>query len=214
MQTSLFSHLRAIDDSYIVVTALQQELPNMLPEKILFTGVGKINATHVLTRYLANHPQIKTVINYGTAGGVFGVKQGDVVRCTSFVQGDMDCGELVGGPGITYGDTGLTKGILQFPSSNDFTSYTCRTQDQFVDDVDALDLLTYTMQGKDFNCVDMEAYALAKVCAFMERDFICYKYISDDANSKADDEWTTNVANGEPAFYDLLQKHHGYKMIQ
>ena len=44
--------------------------------------------------------------------------------------------------------------------------------------------------------------------------FICYKYISDDANSEADDEWTTNVANGEPAFYDLLQKHHGYKMIQ
>ena len=62
-QQSLFTHLRAVDDSYIVVTALQQELPTYLPEKILFTGVGKINATHVLTRYLERNPKIKTVIN-------------------------------------------------------------------------------------------------------------------------------------------------------
>ena len=43
-QSNLFTHLRAVDDSYIVATALQQELPQALPEKILFTGVGKINA--------------------------------------------------------------------------------------------------------------------------------------------------------------------------
>jgi adenosylhomocysteine nucleosidase len=216
-QSNLFTHLRSVDDSYIVVTALQHELPDALPEKILFTGVGKINATHVLTRYLERNPHIKTVINYGTAGGVFGVKQGDVVRCTSFVQGDMDCGELVGGAGITYGDDNIVKGVLSFPGGSQYEEtigYVCRTQDRFVDDVDALDLLEYTMQGKNFNCVDMEAYALAKVCAMMERDFICYKYISDDANSNADDEWTTNVANGEPAFYNLLQEHHGYKMIE
>ena len=60
----------------------------------------------------------------------------------------------------------------------------------------------------------MEAYALAKVCAMMDRDFICYKYISDDANDDADTEWKSNVANGEPMFYDILQKEHGFKMIQ
>ena len=48
----------------------------------------------------------------------------------------------------------------------------------------------------------------------MERDFICYKYISDDANKDADTEWKSNVANGEPMFYDILQKEHGFKMIQ
>ena len=52
-QSNLFTHLRAVDDSYIVATALQQELPQALPEKILFTGVGKINATHVLNMRVA-----------------------------------------------------------------------------------------------------------------------------------------------------------------
>jgi len=60
----------------------------------------------------------------------------------------------------------------------------------------------------------MEAYALAKVCAMMERDFICYKYISDDANEDADNEWKTNVSNGEPKFYEILQRDHGYTMVQ
>ena len=39
-------------------------------------------------------PQIKTVINYGTVRGAIGVKQGDLIKCTTFVQGDMDCGDL------------------------------------------------------------------------------------------------------------------------
>ena len=209
-QPSLFTHLRSVDESYIVVTALQQQLPNMLPEKILFTGVGKINATHVLTRFLERSPDIRTVINYGTAGGIYGVKQGDVVKCTSFVQGDMDCGNLVGGPGQTYGDEKVVQGMLSFGDDG----LICRTQDQFCDNVDALDVLDYTMRGARFNCIDMEAYALAKVCAMMDRDFICYKYISDDANDDADTEWKSNVANGEPMFYDILQKEHGFKMIQ
>ena len=50
-----FSHLRAVDDSYLIVTALRQELPNQLPERILFTGVGKVNATHKLTPNLQKH---------------------------------------------------------------------------------------------------------------------------------------------------------------
>ena len=209
-QSNLFTHLRAVDDSYIVATALQQELPDSLPEKILFTGVGKINATHVLTRYLERNPNIKTVINYGTAGGVYGVKKGEVIKCTSFVQGDMDCGELVGGSGTTFGDNSIIKGMLEFGDDG----YVCRTQDQFVDDVDALDVLEYTMLGARFNCVDMEAYALAKVCAMMERNFICYKYISDDANKDADNEWKTNISNGEPKFYEILQQEHGFTMVQ
>ena len=68
IQRDFFTMLRDETNSYAVVTALQDELPKLLPEQILFTGVGKINATHVLTRYLARHPEIRTIINYGTAG--------------------------------------------------------------------------------------------------------------------------------------------------
>ena len=34
-----FSHLRAVDDSYLIVTALRAELPQQLPERILFDYV-------------------------------------------------------------------------------------------------------------------------------------------------------------------------------
>ena len=97
---SLFSHLRSATEDYIIVTALPSELPEAQPERILFTGVGKLNATYVLTRYLVNHPEIKTVINYGTAGGAHQVSKGELVKCTTFLQGDMDCGDMVDGPGF------------------------------------------------------------------------------------------------------------------
>jgi adenosylhomocysteine nucleosidase len=208
-QQKLLPQLRAPSDDYVIVTALPSELPEALPENLIFTGVGKVNATHYLTRYLERHPEVKTVINYGTAGGAHGVKMGEVIRCSTFIQGDMDCGELVGGQGITFGDDDIIKDVLQFGDDG----MICRTQDQFVDDIDGLDLLEHLILGNRFNCLDMEAFALAKVCTMMNRDFICYKYISDGADEDADGDWQDNVAKGEPLFYDILKKHHLYKYI-
>ena len=101
-QGTLLPHLRSPDNEYLIVCALASELPEVLPEKVLFTGVGKVNATYVLTRYLCNHPEVKTVINYGTAGKAHQVNKGELVKCTTFLQGDMECGDLVDGPGITF----------------------------------------------------------------------------------------------------------------
>lgn len=209
-QRDLFNMLRRENNDAVIVTALQAELPELLPEVILFTGVGKINATHVLTRYLERNPEIKTVINYGTAGAAYGVTKGELVRCTTFLQGDMDCSLITDGPGVTYADDQAVSGVLNFGSDG----YVCRTQDQFVTDLHSLDLFQHLLEGRKFNCVDMEAYALAKVCAMMGRDFICYKYISDDADNNADDEWEENVAKGEPLFYEKLKENHGYKSVQ
>ena len=209
-QPELFTHLRAPDESYLIVTALASELPSYLPEKLLFTGVGKINATHVLTRYLASHPEVKTVINYGTAGAAYGVSKGELVKCTTFIQGDIDCGELVGGPGITFGDDEILSNVLQFGTEG----LICRTQDQFVNDIHGLDLFDHLIHGNKFNCVDMEAYALAKVCAYMNKDFLCYKYISDDADGNADGDWQENVSKGEPLFYDILKTKYGFSHVQ
>ena len=187
--TSAGNSLLAPDNSYIVCTALQSELPNMAPDKILFTGVGKVNAAYVLTRYLTAHPEVKTVINYGTAGKAYNVNKGELVQCTTFLQGDMDCGTLTGGPGITFGDKDIKSGALHFGDGGAI----CRTQDQ------------------KFNVVEMEAYALAKVCFEMERDFICYKYVSDDADTDDNGEWEENVAKGEPMFEKVLEEAHGFK---
>jgi adenosylhomocysteine nucleosidase len=210
-QTTLFSHLIPDHDNYAIATALQNELPSMLPHKILFTGVGKINATHVLTRYLSSNPDITTVINYGTAGGAFGVTKGELYKCTTFVQGDIDCGnKLSEGPGITYGDDSSVSGVINFGTDG----LICRSQDQFVERVDDLDLFQHLLDGEKFNVVDMEAYALAKVCALTGKNFICYKFVSDDANENAADDWHKNVANGEALFYKVLEEEFGFKYIQ
>jgi|TARA_B100001057_G_C22653567_1_gene873064 adenosylhomocysteine nucleosidase len=209
-QGDFFPIMKQPTDEYIVVSALASELPNALPEKLLFTGVGKVNATHILTRYLVNNPQIRTVINFGTCGGIHGVKKGEIVKVTTFVQGDMYCGNLTEGKGITYGDDPAIAGTLNYGTEG----VICRTQDQFVDNIETLDKLQYLLEGNKFNIVDMEAYALAKVCAYMNVDFICYKYVSDDADEEASDDWEENVHKGEDLFYDILEKEHLFERLQ
>jgi adenosylhomocysteine nucleosidase len=39
--------------------------------------------------------------------------------------------------------------------------------------------------------VDMEAYAIAKVCRDLQVAFRCFKYISDSADENASDDWST-----------------------
>ena len=52
----------------IIVSALKEEV-SKLKQPILLTGVGKINATLKLTKYIMEH-RPKLVVNYGTAGSV------------------------------------------------------------------------------------------------------------------------------------------------
>jgi adenosylhomocysteine nucleosidase len=208
-QGELFPTMKPPTEEYLVVSALASELPEALPQNLLFTGVGKVNATHILTRYLVDNPHIKTVINYGTSGGVYGVNKGELVKVTTFIQGDMYCGTLTEGKGITYGDDVSIAGRINFGTEG----VICRTQDQFIDDIESLDMLQHLLDGNKFNIVDMEAYALAKVCAYMNVDFVCYKYISDDANDEASGEWVDNVAKGEPLFYDVLEKEYNFERL-
>ena len=211
IQQPLLPHLRAPSEDILIVSALAGELPEALPERILFTGVGKINATHVLTRYLTAHPEVKTIINYGTCGGAYNVEPGTLVKATTFLQGDMDCGnDLADGPGITFGDDVAIGGAINFGTDG----VICRTQDQFVENFEALELFQHLVAGNKFNIVEMEAYALAKVCAMMGKNFICYKFVSDTADENASSDWQQNVAKGEPLFYEKLKTEHGFTHIQ
>ena len=53
--------------------------------------------------------------------------------------------------------------------------------------------------------VDMEAYALAKVCKLEGIKFRCLKYISDNANSDASSDWTKNCKKGAKLF-QIIEK--------
>jgi adenosylhomocysteine nucleosidase len=48
--------------------------------------------------------------------------------------------------------------------------------------------------------VDMEAYALAKVCKLQNINFKCFKFISDGADENAKDHWIDNCKKGSELF--------------
>ena len=182
----------------IILIALEQEAPNMASwDNVFFTGVGKVNASIALTTELAyNDHAYERVINYGSAGGNKAIK-GQLVGVSAVIERDMDCTPL-GLP--LYVSPGDEEQMIVCQTKHD-SLFVCGTGDSF------------SVPHINYQICEMEAYALAKVCAMMDRDFICYKYISDDADSNADDEWEQNVAGGEDIFYEKLKENHGFKLI-
>jgi len=181
----------------LIVSALEIETQGQLedwkPHNLLYTGVGKVNATYNLTKRLQvdgsmNHDaRINLVINYGTAGSRK-IKKKTLVDCTKFVQRDMD----VTGLGFLRGETPFEQDppvIIQQQNIdfNPIGSYsTCGTGDNFAEDKSQY-------YGE---VVDMEAYALAKVCYLYDVPFISFKYITDGADEQAHEDWEANLADG------------------
>ena len=56
---------------------------------------------------------------------------------------------------------------------------------------------------------DMEAYALAKLCLIEKINYLCFKYISDEANENASMDWNKNVSKGGEAFQNYLESLNG-----
>ena len=50
----------------------------------------------------------------------------------------------------------------------------------------------------------MEAFAIAKVCKLKNIDFRCFKFISDNADSEAKDDWVDNVSLGAKLFIEKI----------
>ena len=167
----------------IFVAALKEETPEL--SKFYHTGVGKINASIKLMELIYLHKPTH-VINYGTAGSLKKEING-LVECTTFVQHDMDSRGLLN---FKLGETPFDP-ISTITMSN--KGYTCGTGDKFVKN--KLDL--------ECDIVDMEAYALAKVCKIHKIKFKCYKYISDYANHDSSNDWIENCNKGANHFLSL-----------
>jgi len=148
-------------------------------------GIGKINATYN-TLKLINIYKPKIIINYGTAGAINTNLKG-IVECTKFYQRDMD----VRGLDFELGETPFDK-IKEIITSED--GYSCGTGDSFVNK--KIDM--------EIDVVDMEAYAIAKICKLENIEFKCFKYISDNADENADNDWNNNLTLGASAFASLI----------
>jgi adenosylhomocysteine nucleosidase len=186
----------------LIVSALEVETQGQLEDyRVLYTGVGKVNATLELTKVLQKAhlhylpPMPKLVINYGTAGSRE-LPIGELVDCTRFIQRDMD----VTGMGFLRGQTPFEKEVpmildydhVQFNPIG--KKLRCGTGDNFVQD----DTDTYS------EVYDMEAYALAKVCRYYEVPFISFKYITDSANESSPKDWEENLGKGIVQFKEKV----------
>ena len=188
----------------LIVSALEVETQGQLEDyRVLHTGVGKVNATLELTKVLQKAylyylpPMPKLVINYGTAGSRK-YKKGEFVDCTKFIQRDMD----VTGLGFQRGETPFEQDppfVIQ-QQNMEFNpigkNASCGSGDNFVED-------KTNYYGE---VVDLEAYALAKVCYLYDVPFISFKYITDGADKSANDDWEENVGKGIVEFKHQVLK--------
>ena len=192
---------KELEKKILIVCALEIETQKKLKDyDVLYTGVGKVNATFSLTRKfgkLGSYIPYSLVINYGTAGSRK-IKKGKLVDCTKFIQRDMD----VTGLGFMKGETPFEDDppiIIETPKDvfNPIgRKATCGSGDNFVED-------KTNYYGE---VVDMEAYALAKVCYLYDVPFISFKYITDGADEQAHEDWESNLADGIEIFEEEVLK--------
>ena len=184
----------------IVVIALEAELPQELPDGYykIVTGVGKLNAAIELCTRIAVMPNsITEVINYGTAGIVSKKPLiGQLVQPDVIIQRDM-MAEPQAPRGVVPFEQGDTAGPILL---NTDTNITLGTGDSFVMDTDPW------FDYASIDLVDMEAYAIGKACLNQHVDFKCFKYVSDQADEGADEDWLKNIADGEEHYINVFQQ--------
>jgi len=175
------------NEEVAIIVALEDELPKeLIPGfNVFYSGVGKINATFKSLEII-NKFNPKLIINYGTAGSLKEDLSG-LYEVSDFIQRDMDVSEL----GFKIGETPLDPiNKISFGRSG----LSCGTGDNFV--ISKPKILS--------DLVDMESYAIAKVCKKTNIDFICYKFVSDNADINASENWKNNVSLGKNLFKEKL----------
>ena len=180
-------------DRVKIISALRSEWDGGDHPNLYISGCGKVNAAMVtmeIIKYseLTQQP-ITTIINYGTAGSTTGVT--GLVDCTKFYQRDMDVRPL----GFQIGETPFDDDppVIDFSYMDNpiGKKLSCGTGDSFVTSGD----------GIETDVVDMEAYAIAKVCYNYNIEFISFKHITDDGNP---DDWKENYNKGIKLFKEML----------
>ena len=172
----------------LILVALKDELDaNEIGDfKVYYSGVGKVNAAIKTLQVIQKHsPDL--IINFGTAGSL-NPRLSGLLEVGSFYQRDMNASPL----GFEVGQTPFEEDIeITFGREG----VTCGTGDKFVTSTPTLKT----------DIVDMEAFAIAKVCKLKNIDFRCFKFISDNANSEAKDDWVDNVSLGAKLFIERIR---------
>src|ERR1700760_188733 len=184
----------------LAVVALRAETDGVFETAgmpVVYCGVGKVNAAMVLSEQLAQYrfqqQPMPLVINFGPAGSRR-FPTGAMVACHEFVQRDMDVSGLGFELGVTPFDEAPAR--LSFPPVFfQLPDGVCGSGDSFATIETAMECAV----------VDMEAYALAKVCWHNQAKFACVKYVTDGADHGAAADWQQNVHKAADEFLRLFQ---------
>lgn len=188
----------------LVVIALRVESSGVFEAAgvpVLYCGVGKVNAAIALTKELSRYSQqgeeMPLVVNFGSAGSRC-FAPGTLVSCQEFVQRDMDVSGLGFPLGVTPYDEAPASLVYE-PVFTHLPAAVCGSGDSFA----TVDIEV------DCAVIDMEAYALAKVCWHENAGFACVKYVTDGADHTAADDWQRNVHVAAEEFLQLFRSLSG-----
>jgi adenosylhomocysteine nucleosidase len=174
----------------LVVAALPEEAAHLRGVEVLVTGGGKARAAAALARRLAAGPPVDRVVNVGTAGAVDGDVHG-VVEVAAVTEHDLprDAIAALTGSVVPIGflleHAAPPRPVEVLPAGVPVLA----TGDTFVADA----AVAARIAALGAHLVDMEAFALAAVCAAFAVPFTAVKAVSDRADDAAARSWVAVV---------------------
>jgi len=161
--------------------------------KYIVSGAGKINAT-IAAMKLIFFEKVHAILCLGSCGSVDNTSIGSIVYPSEYVQSDMDLSAL----GLSYGmnledekDYIYTLRIEDITAQMEEITYIhsrIATADKIIKDKKD-SIFIYKYFNADF--VDMESYAIAKVCFNYNIPFSTIRAVTDNENNQGD--WLTNL---------------------
>ncbi len=175
-----------------IIVALPMETQGLFEQKnipVHYCGIGKVNAAFKTAEVIFK-TGCKHILNLGRAGS-HRFPTHATIECQSFVQRDMDISPL----GFAVGETPMDEipGIIELPTFfPNLPKGICATGDRFEVGPPVLSC----------DLVDMEGYAIAKVCRKLGVGLTSIKYITDGSDDQAHKDWVENL---KPASQKLLE---------
>lgn len=170
-------------EGLLIVMALREESGGVLEQhgfNIQYTGLGMVNAASKLTE-LALSLKPDRVINLGTAGSFF-LPPGTMVE----VEGVVQRGNVIS----------FIRELKKVKTISELPKATCGTAD-FVE--------VEKQPNPSYHIMDMEAWALAKVCEKLEIPFHSFKFITDSSDANTFKDWKKNLMQAHLGFLALCQ---------
>lgn len=186
----------ATQPSIALIMALPNESKGLFEAAgitVHYSGIGKVNAAFKAFEVIQK-TQCDVLLNLGSAGSSY-FNAHELVEVKQFVQRDMDVSALGFELGYTPVDHDFPAAIDLEPYFTHLSTGICGTGDNFETSAPKVPC----------NLVDMEGYALAKVCKRLNVRLVSVKYITDGANDTAHLDWEENLLLGANKLLKLYQ---------